>query len=150
MPEPLIFRLRFHEPKKVFEGSKGRFFKNAPWQGGGQRPTKGERASHRGAPFQAGQSPFTKHPQIVRLGLYKPKKVFEGSKGRFFKNAPLAGRETGSHKERGSRPSGHAFSGRGVKRNDGYGAQIFAFFRSFPERSERGCRYGRRPRFPYR
>ena len=27
-------------PKKVFEGSKGRFFKNAPWQGVGQGPTK--------------------------------------------------------------------------------------------------------------
>ena len=29
-----------------------------------------------------------------------PKKVFEGSKGRFFKNAPLAGCGTGSHKEK--------------------------------------------------
>ena len=37
-----IVRLRLHEPKKVFEGSKGRFFKNAPWQGVGQCPTKGE------------------------------------------------------------------------------------------------------------
>ena len=33
-------RLRLHEPKKVFGGAKGRFFKNAPWQGVGQRPTK--------------------------------------------------------------------------------------------------------------
>ena len=145
-----IVRLRLHEPKKVFEGSKGRFYKNAPlagggtashkeranlygrvrlfrrdevparntdrlsgfafthrekflrvprgvfskthpWQGVGQRPTKGERASPSGAPFQSGRSPFTKHPQTVRLGLHAPKKVFGGSKGRFFKNAPLAG-----------------------------------------------------------
>ncbi|MBS6440086.1 MAG: hypothetical protein KH365_05285 [Clostridiales bacterium] len=49
-----IVRLCLHEPKKVFEGSKGRFFKNAPWQGVGQRPTKRERASHRGVPFQGG------------------------------------------------------------------------------------------------
>ena len=42
-------------------------------------------------PFQAGRSPCTKRPQTVRLCLYAPKKVFEGSKGRFFKNAPLAG-----------------------------------------------------------
>ena len=136
--------------EKVFEGSKGRFFKNAPWQGVGQGPTKEEgepvckvrlfrrdevlsrnidrpsglaftlrkkflrvprgvfsktllgrgwdsvpqkegEPAHRGAPFQSGQSPFTKHRQIVRLCLYAPKKVFEGSKGRFFKNAPWQG-----------------------------------------------------------
>ncbi len=93
-------RLRLYTLKEVFGGSKGRFFKNAPWQGVGQRPTKGERASHRGTPFQAGQSPFTKHPQIVRLRLYKPKKVFEGSKGRFFKNAPWQGVGQGPTVER--------------------------------------------------
>ena len=94
-------RLRLHEPKKVFEGSKGRFFKNAPWQGVGQRPTKGEsKPVHRSTPFQAGRSPCTKHPQIVRLRLHEPKKVFEESKGRFSKNAPLAGCGTASHKER--------------------------------------------------
>ena len=50
-------------------------------------PARPEKAK----PFQAGQSPCTKHPQIVRLCLYAPKKVFEGSKGRFFKNAPWQG-----------------------------------------------------------
>ena len=35
-------RLRLYTLKEVFGGSKGRFFKNAPWQGVGQRPTKGE------------------------------------------------------------------------------------------------------------
>ena len=84
-------RLRLYAPKKVFEGSKGRFFKNASWQGVGQRPTKGGQATHRGTPFQAGRSPCTKHQQTVRLCLYAPKKVFEGSKGRFFKNAPWQG-----------------------------------------------------------
>ena len=54
---------------------------------------------------QAGQSPCTKHRQTVRLRLYALKKVFEGSKGRFFKNAPLAGRGTASP---GWRPPGCA------------------------------------------
>ena len=63
-------------------------------------------------PFQAGRSPCTKHLQTVRLCLYAPKKVFEGSKGRFFKNAPLAGRGTASHKEKIQACSaGCAFSG---------------------------------------
>ena len=65
-------------------------------------PARPEKAK----PFQAGQSPGTKRPQTVRLGLYAPKKVFEGSKGRFFKNAPLAGGGTASHKERASQLSG--------------------------------------------
>ena len=99
---PQTVRLRFHAPKKVFEGSKGRFFKNAPWQGVGQRPTKRKfKPVWQGTPFQAGRSPFTKRPQTVQLRLYAPKKVFEGSKGRFFKNAPLAGSGTASHKEKG-------------------------------------------------
>ena len=59
-------------------------------------PARPEKAK----PFQAGQSPCTKHPQTVRLGLHAPKKVFEGSKGRFFKNAPLAGSGTESHREK--------------------------------------------------
>ena len=61
-------------------------------------PARPEKAK----PFQAGQSPCTKHPQTVRLRLHEPKKVFRGSKGRFFKNAPLAGCGTASHKERES------------------------------------------------
>ena len=70
-------------------------------------PARPEKAK----PFQAGQSPCTKHRQTVRLRLYAPKKVFEGSKGRFFKNAPLAGSGTASHKDRESQSAGHAFSG---------------------------------------
>ena len=58
-------------------------------------PARPEKAK----PFQAGRSPCTKHRQTVRLGLHALKKVFEGSKGRFFKNAPLAGRGTASHKK---------------------------------------------------
>ena len=58
-------------------------------------PARPEKAQ----PFQAGRSPCTKRPQTVRLCLYAPKKVFEGSKGRFFKNAPLAGSGTESHRE---------------------------------------------------
>ena len=50
-------------------------------------PARPEKAK----PFQAGRSPCTKHQQTVRLCLYAPKKVFEGSKGRFFKNAPWQG-----------------------------------------------------------
>ena len=65
-------------------------------------PARPEKAQ----PFQAGRSPFTKRPQTVRLRLHEPKKVFEGSKGRFFKNAPLAGRGTASHKRRASQPIG--------------------------------------------
>ena len=84
-------RLCLYAPKKVFEGSKGRFFKNAPWQGVGQRPAKRGKASQRGTPFQAGQGPFTKHRQTVRLRLHEPKKVFEGSKGRFLKTPPWQG-----------------------------------------------------------
>ena len=60
---------------------------------------------------QAGRSLCTKHRQTVRLRLYTLKEVFEGSKGRFFKNAPWQGvgqRPTESEK---ASPSGHAFSG---------------------------------------
>ena len=70
-------------------------------------PARPEKAK----PFQAGRSPCTKHRQTVRLCLYAPKKVFEGSKGRFFKNAPWQGvgqRPTESEK---ACPTGHAFSG---------------------------------------
>ena len=77
--------------KKFLRVPRGVFSKTHPWQGVGQRPTKRGRASQRGTPFQAGQSPFTKHRQTVRLRLYALKKVFEGSKGRFFKNAPWQG-----------------------------------------------------------
>ena len=91
-----IVRLCLYKPKKVFEGSKGRFFKNAPWRGVGQRPTKRERASSTGCAFSGGTKSFHETPQIVQLRLYAPKKVFRGSKGRFFKNAPWQGVGQGS------------------------------------------------------
>ena len=50
-------------------------------------PARPEKAK----PFQAGQGPFTKHPQRGRLRLHEPKKVFEGSKGRFLKTPPWQG-----------------------------------------------------------
>ena len=89
--------------QKVLGGSKGRFFKNAPWQGEGQRPTKRGEPAHRGTPFQAGRSPCTKRPQTVRLRLYTLNEVFEGSKGRFFKNAPWQG--VGQRPTKGERAS---------------------------------------------
>ena len=49
-----IVRLRLYALKKVFEGSKGRFFKNAPWQGVGQRPTESEKACPTGHAFSGG------------------------------------------------------------------------------------------------
>ena len=109
---PRFSGFAFTNLKKFLRVPRGVFSKTHPWQSVGQRPTKREgEPAQRGMPFQAGRSPFTKHPQTVRLGLYAPKKVFGGSKGRFFKNAPLAGSGTESHKERASQPSGCAFSG---------------------------------------
>ena len=99
-------------PEKSFLGFQGAFFQKRSLAGGGTASHKESEPIWPGAPFQAGRSPFTKHLQTVRLLLYKPKKVFEGSKGRFFKNAPLAGGGTGSHKRRGrASPTGCAFSG---------------------------------------
>ena len=103
---PQIVQLRLYAPKKVFEGSKGRFFKNAPWQGVGQGPTKGEgKPAQQGAPFQAGRSPFTKRPQTVRLCLYTPKKFLRVPRGVFSKTHPWQGvgqgptkRERASHR----------------------------------------------------
>ena len=70
-------------------------------------PARPEKAK----PFQAGRSPCTKHRQIVRLRLHALKKVFEGSKGRFFKNAPWQGVGRSPTKREQASPSGHAFSG---------------------------------------
>ena len=84
-------RLRLYTLKEVFEGSKGRFFKNAPWQGVGQRPTKGERTIPTRLVFSGGtksrHETLTDRPALPLC----PQKVFEGSKGRFFKNAPWQG-----------------------------------------------------------
>ena len=95
-----IVRLGLHTPRKVFEGSKGRFFKNAPWQGVGQGSTKREQTYMAGHAFSGGAKSFHETPQIVQLGIYAPKKVFEGSKGRFFENAPLQGVGQGPTVER--------------------------------------------------
>ena len=70
-------------------------------------PARPEKAK----PFQAGRSPCTKHPQTVRLRLYALKKVFEGSKGRFFKNAPWQGVGQRPTKRGKACATGHAFSG---------------------------------------
>ena len=82
----------FTNLKKFLRVPRGVFSKTHPWQGVGRSPTKREdEPAQRGAPFQAGKSPFTKRPQTVRLGLHAPKKVFEGSQGAFFQKRSLAG-----------------------------------------------------------
>ena len=91
--------------QKVLGGSKGCFFKNAPWQGEGQRPTKRGEPAHRGTPFQAGRSPCTKYRQIVRLRLHAPKKVFEGSKGRFSKTRSWQGEGGVPQREKSKSPT---------------------------------------------
>ena len=103
---PQIVRLRLHEPKKVFEGSKGRFFKNAPWQGVGQRPTESEKACTTGHAFSGGTKSLHETPTDRPALPLRSEKSFWGAKGRFFKNAPLAGCGTASHKERASQPVG--------------------------------------------
>ena len=81
----------FTPRKKVFEGSKGRFFKNAPWQGVGQRPTKGERTIPTRLVFSDGtksrHETLTDRPALPLC----PQKVFEGSKGRFSKTRSWQG-----------------------------------------------------------
>ena len=52
----------FTHLKKFFEGSKGRFYKNAPWQGVGQRSTKRGRASPSGRAFSGGIRSFHETP----------------------------------------------------------------------------------------
>ena len=84
------------------------------WEASSENPWAFGDASHlhdlkRPSLFRRDEVPARNTLKIVRLRLHEPKKVFEGSKGRFFKNAPLAGRGTASHKERASQPSGHAF-----------------------------------------
>ena len=59
--------------------------------------------------FRRDKVPARNTHKIVRLRLYAPKKVFEGSKGRFFKNAPLAGSGTASRKKK-KRRSWHRLS----------------------------------------
>ena len=96
----------FTPRKKVFEGSKGRFFKNAPWQGVGQRPTESEKACTTGHAFSGGTKSMHETPTDRPALPLRSEKSFWGAKGRFFKNAPLAGCGTASHKERASQPIG--------------------------------------------
>ena len=96
----------FTPRKKVFEGSKGRFFKNAPWQGVGQRPTESEKACTTGHAFSGGTKSLHETPTDRPALPLRSEKSFWGAKGRFFKNAPLAGCGTASHKERASQPIG--------------------------------------------
>ena len=70
-------------------------------------PARPEKAK----PFQAGRSPFTKHPQTVRLGLYTPKKFLRVPRGVFSKTLLGRGWDGVPQKERASQPSGCAFSG---------------------------------------
>ena len=81
------------------------------WEASSENPWAFGDASHlhdlkRLGLFRRDKVPARNTHKIVRLRLYAPKKVFEGSKGRFFKNAPLAGSGTASHKERASQPVG--------------------------------------------
>ena len=71
-----IVRLRLYALKKVFEGSKGRFFKNAPWQGVGQRPTKGGRASPSGRAFSGGTKSLHETPTRLSGFAFTPQKSF--------------------------------------------------------------------------
>ena len=85
------FGFAFTHREKFLRVPRGVFSKTLLGREWDSVPQKESERAQRGAPFQAGQGPFTKHPQTVRLGLHEPKKVFEGSKGRFFKNAPWQG-----------------------------------------------------------
>ena len=107
--EPLIFGSRSMDPGRrslcgcfVLSCMVGGIFRKPLGFRRCLPPARPEKAK----PFQAGQGPCTKRPQTARLRLYEPKKVFRGSKGRFYKNAPLAGGGTASHKRRASQPIG--------------------------------------------
>ena len=78
--------------KKFLRVPRGVFSKTLPWQGVGRHPTKGEGEPAIGVRLFRRDEVLSRNThKIVRLCLYKPKKVFEGSKGRFFKNAPWQG-----------------------------------------------------------
>ena len=107
-----IVRLRLYAPKKVFEGSKGRFFKNAPWQGVGQRPTKRGKACTTGHAFSGGTKSLHETPTRLSGFAFKNlKKFLRVPRGVFSKTRPWQGvgqRPTESEK---ACPTGHAFSG---------------------------------------
>ena len=82
-------RLRLYEPKKVFEGSKGRFFKNAPWQGVGRSPTKREQAYMAGYAFSGGTKSFHETPTDRPASPLRTEKSFWGFQGAFFQKRTL-------------------------------------------------------------
>ena len=85
-------RLCLHEPKKVFEGSKGRFFKNAPWQGVGQRPTKGEGKPVSGVrPFRRDEVPARNTDRSSGFAFTHLKKFLRVPRGVFSKTLPWQG-----------------------------------------------------------
>ena len=102
---PQTVRLRLYALKKVFEGSKGRFLKNAPWQGVGQRPTKGERTIPTRLVFSGGtksrHETLTDRPALPLC----PQKVFEGSKGRFSKTRSWQGEGGVPQREKSKTPT---------------------------------------------
>ena len=102
MPEPLILGNRSMDT--VRRPLCGCFVLSCMVGGIFRSPWVFDDASHlhdlkRQSLFRRDEVPARNTHKIVRLRLYAPKKVFRGSKGRFFKNAPLAGSGTESHRE---------------------------------------------------
>ena len=81
----------FTHLKKFLGVPRGVFSKTRPWQGVGQRPTESEKAYPTGHAFSGGTKSLHETPTDRPASPSRPKKVFEGSKGRFFKNAPWQG-----------------------------------------------------------
>ena len=146
MPEPLFFGCRSMDTGRrplcgcfVLSCMVGGIFRKPLGFRRCLPPARPEKA----LPFQAGRSPCTKHQQTVRLRLYAPKKVFEGSKGRFFKNAPLAGCGTASHKRRGQaslRGAPFQAGRRPIRRRGSKGSSfLINMLYKFGEREKRRC-----------
>ena len=96
----------FTHLKKFLRVPRGAFSKTHPWQGVGQRPTESEKACTTGHAFSGGTKSLHETPTDRPALPLRSEKSFWGAKGRFFKNAPLAGCGTASHKERASQPIG--------------------------------------------
>ena len=142
---PQTVRLRLHAPKKVFEGSKGRFFKNAPLAGSGTASHKERASQPSGCAFSGGTKSLHETPQIFRLRFHEPKKVFEGSKGRFFKNAPWQGvGRSPTKRERAQRGAPFQAGQRHAGEREGGNITLSAFhsalYRDLPQRNSS---YGR-------
>ena len=69
-------RRRLYAHKKFLSVPSGVFSKTLLGRAWDSVPQREGKPVRQGTPFQAGQSPFTKHPQIVRLCLYEPEKSF--------------------------------------------------------------------------